>query len=139
MAERLRHDPMMRWIVGGRAAQGGAASPSQMGRFETPKGLLLTRLGQKAYGSRCMVSIARTNVKLFAKFLGITFRVPYRGDSNKLVADPDRRKRGQAFQPGHGMVNRFMTAQSTAAAQRWEGPAVVTLAAMAALAALARH
>ena len=34
-AERLRHDPAMRWIVGGRAARGCAASPSQMGRFET--------------------------------------------------------------------------------------------------------
>ena len=33
--ERLRHDPAMRWIVGGKAAQGRAASPSQMGRFET--------------------------------------------------------------------------------------------------------
>jgi len=34
-AERLRHDPAMRWVVGGRAANGHAASPSQMGRFET--------------------------------------------------------------------------------------------------------
>jgi len=34
-AERLCHDPAMRWIVGGKAAQGRAASPSQMGRFET--------------------------------------------------------------------------------------------------------
>jgi hypothetical protein len=34
-AERLRHDPAMRWIVGGKATQGHAASPSQMGRFET--------------------------------------------------------------------------------------------------------
>ena len=34
-AERLRHDPAMRWIVGGSAASGAAASPSQMGRFET--------------------------------------------------------------------------------------------------------
>lgn len=34
-AERLRHDPAMRWIVGGKAAHGIAASPSQMGRFET--------------------------------------------------------------------------------------------------------
>ena len=34
-AERLRHDPAMRWIVGGKAAQGHAASPSEMGRFET--------------------------------------------------------------------------------------------------------
>ena len=33
--ERLRHDPAMRWIVGGKAAHGRAASPSQMGRFET--------------------------------------------------------------------------------------------------------
>ena len=34
-AERLRHDPAMRWIVGGKASHGHAASPSQMGRFET--------------------------------------------------------------------------------------------------------
>jgi hypothetical protein len=34
-AKRLRHDPAMRWIVGVKAAQGRAASPSQMGRFET--------------------------------------------------------------------------------------------------------
>ncbi len=34
-AERQRHDPAMRWIGGGKAAQGSAASPSQMGRFET--------------------------------------------------------------------------------------------------------
>src|SRR5215475_10299572 len=34
-AERLRYDPAMRWIVGGKPAQGCAASPSQMGRFET--------------------------------------------------------------------------------------------------------
>jgi len=34
-AERLRHDPAMRWIVGGKAASDCAASSSQMGRFET--------------------------------------------------------------------------------------------------------
>ena len=34
-AERLRHDPAMRWIVGGKASHGHAASSSQMGRFET--------------------------------------------------------------------------------------------------------
>jgi hypothetical protein len=34
-AERLRHDPAMRWIVGGKASHGSAASASQMGRFET--------------------------------------------------------------------------------------------------------
>jgi hypothetical protein len=33
-AEWLRHDPAMRWIVGGKAALGCAASASQMGRFE---------------------------------------------------------------------------------------------------------
>ena len=34
-AERLRHDPAMRWIVGSKAAHCCAASLSQMGRFET--------------------------------------------------------------------------------------------------------
>src|ERR1700737_3129064 len=48
----------------------------------------------------------------------------------------DRRKRGQAFQSGHGMVNRFTTAQSAVAMRRWGHPAIVTLAAVAALMAL---
>src|SRR5215207_312379 len=34
-ADRLAHDPALRWIVGGRAATQAAASTSQMGRFET--------------------------------------------------------------------------------------------------------
>ena len=34
-ADRLAHDPALRWIVGGRAATEAAASTSQMGRFET--------------------------------------------------------------------------------------------------------
>jgi hypothetical protein len=34
-AERLSLDPAMRWVVGGRAITGCAASASQMGRFET--------------------------------------------------------------------------------------------------------
>ena len=34
-ADRLWHDPAMRWIVGGRASTKQAASTSQMGRFET--------------------------------------------------------------------------------------------------------
>ena len=34
-AERLRHDLAIRWIVGGTAAHSNAASPSQMGHFET--------------------------------------------------------------------------------------------------------
>jgi hypothetical protein len=32
-AERPRHDPAIRWVVGGGAASGAAAS--QIGRFET--------------------------------------------------------------------------------------------------------
>src|ERR1700674_1323876 len=48
----------------------------------------------------------------------------------------DRRKRGQASQPGNGMVNRLTTAQSTVAMRRWGPPAIVMLAAMAALTAL---
>ena len=35
-AERLRHDPAMRWIVGGKAVVGRAASPSQIGIQYTP-------------------------------------------------------------------------------------------------------
>jgi hypothetical protein len=34
-ADRLCRDPAMRWVVGGNAAMGQAASASQMGRFET--------------------------------------------------------------------------------------------------------
>src|SRR5918912_616587 len=34
-AERLAHDPAMRWVIGGRAVMARAASSSQMGRFET--------------------------------------------------------------------------------------------------------
>lgn len=34
-ADRLSHDPAMRWVVGGRATAGVAASATQMGRFET--------------------------------------------------------------------------------------------------------
>src|SRR5215213_8913680 len=34
-AERLCHDPAMRWVVGDQAISGSAASASQMGRFET--------------------------------------------------------------------------------------------------------
>jgi hypothetical protein len=33
-ADRLAHDPAMRWVVGGRAVRDRAATASQMGRFE---------------------------------------------------------------------------------------------------------
>jgi Transposase DDE domain group 1 len=56
-AERLRHDPAIRWMVGGKAAQRSAASPSQMGRFETqwlatgnPTNLAQVTRGQRAGG-----------------------------------------------------------------------------------------
>jgi len=59
-AERVRHDPAMRWIAGGKAAQKSAASPSSMGRFETVKTVVLIspedmdNAGEKAvnYGHR---------------------------------------------------------------------------------------
>src|SRR5271170_3236845 len=44
-ADRLGHDPAMRWIVGGRAVTTAAASTSQMGRFETE---VLTQEGNLA-------------------------------------------------------------------------------------------
>src|SRR3954452_17783396 len=46
-ADRLAHDPAMRWVVGGAAVTGQAASTSQMGRFETealPQGANLSAL-----------------------------------------------------------------------------------------------
>jgi len=40
-AERLRHDPAMRWIVGGKAAQRSAASPSRRNGSRRPRTSLL--------------------------------------------------------------------------------------------------
>jgi hypothetical protein len=50
-ADRLGFDPAMRWIVGGKAVSGRAASASQMGRFETEwltEGENLSALGDLA-------------------------------------------------------------------------------------------
>src|SRR5215210_218680 len=47
-ADRLAHDPAMRWIVGGRAVMQNAASTSQMGRFETK--VLTQEANQAALG-----------------------------------------------------------------------------------------
>ena len=58
------------------------------------------------------------------------------GQSENRDLALDRRERGQAFQPGHGMVDRLTMAQSTGAMRRWGPPVIVTLAAMAALTAL---
>ena len=47
-ADRLGRDPAMRWIVGGHAIKGRAASTSQMGRFETE--VLATEENRAALG-----------------------------------------------------------------------------------------
>ena len=47
-ADRLAHDPAMRWIVGGRAITGHAASTSQMDRFEAEVLTLDTNLAALA-------------------------------------------------------------------------------------------
>jgi hypothetical protein len=63
-AERLRHDPAMRWIVGGKAASDCAASPSQMGRSR-PSGSRRKRIYPlspifQANGSiACMTAVRR--------------------------------------------------------------------------------
>jgi Transposase DDE domain group 1 len=59
-AERLRHDPAMRWIVGGKAASGCAASASQMGRFETR---WLTAHTNLSAGRRRAGSVRRPSTK----------------------------------------------------------------------------
>src|SRR6516165_7483918 len=56
------------------------------------------------------------------------------GQECVMRADLDRRKDGQAFQPG--IVNRFMTVKSTVKMRRWGGPAIGMLAALATLTAL---
>src|SRR5664279_4380840 len=48
----------------------------------------------------------------------------------------DRRRRGRAFQAGHGMLNRLTIAQSTRAMRRRARPAIAALAAIAALTSL---
>jgi len=62
-AERLRHHPAMRWIVGGKAAQSSAASPSQMGRFET-----------RARGTGISLARGRKNANIGAG-LGFIWRI----------------------------------------------------------------
>jgi Transposase DDE domain group 1 len=47
-AERLRHDPAMRWIVGSKPAHGCAASPSQMRSLRDA----VARCGKEPFSSR---------------------------------------------------------------------------------------
>jgi Transposase DDE domain group 1 len=63
-AERLRHDPAMRWIVGGKAALGAAASPSQMGRFETRWLTAQKNLAARASGTGTMPAPAITRCRV---------------------------------------------------------------------------
>src|ERR1700682_5870729 len=63
-AQRLRHDPAMQWIVGGKVASDCAASPSQRGGFE-PRWLAAERTYPfspifQANGSiACMIAVRR--------------------------------------------------------------------------------
>ena len=62
-AALLRHDPAMRWVVGGKAASGFAASARQMGRFET-RWLTVERIFRRspicpANGSTKFMSVVR--------------------------------------------------------------------------------
>ena len=50
-ADRLAHDPAMRWVVGGAAVTGQAASTSQMGRFETE--VLTQAVNLSAFADLC--------------------------------------------------------------------------------------
>src|SRR5919199_311600 len=56
-ADRLAHDPAMRWVVGGRAVAGQAASASQMGRFETEVLTRDTNLSALCDLSGCWIDI----------------------------------------------------------------------------------
>lgn len=79
-AERLRHDPAMRWIVGGKAAKGRAALPSQMGRFET----------------RCLA--APENLRVLAELSGHWIdRVRASSSTDEIVLDMD-----SSVSPTHG-------------------------------------
>src|SRR3982074_17466 len=62
-AQRLRHDPAMQWIVGGKAASAWAAAPSRVGRCETrwlAAKKTLSVLAVQANGSiACMIAVRR--------------------------------------------------------------------------------
>ncbi len=79
-ADRLGRDPAMRWIVGGKAVEGQAASTSQMGRFETE--LLATD----------------ANVEALAEMNGVWIdKVHDRHPPTKIILDMD-----SSVSPTHG-------------------------------------
>src|SRR5215210_5929914 len=60
-ADRLAHDPAMRWVVGGRAVSKAAASASQMGRFEPE--VLTPAANLSALADRCGRWIDRVHAR----------------------------------------------------------------------------
>ncbi len=79
-ADRLGRDPAMRWIVGGHAIKGRAASTSQMGRFETE------------------VLAADANVEAWADMNGVWIdKVHDRHPPTKIILDMD-----SSVSPTHG-------------------------------------
>jgi Transposase DDE domain group 1 len=86
-AERLCRDPAMRWVVGGRAPMGQAASVSQMGRFETEWLTLAYNLGNfmrplampKAVAPWSLTSLRQKLIKTGAKVVShgryVTFQM----------------------------------------------------------------
>jgi hypothetical protein len=76
-AERRRHDPAMRWIVGGKAAQGWAASSSQMcrQRSASPASCARFNLGNflrtlRRRKDRSLTSLKEKLIKIGAKVVG---------------------------------------------------------------------
>ena len=58
-AERLRHDPAMHWIVGGKAAQRSAASPSRRNGSRRPRTSLLLPTCLASGSSLCTAAAPR--------------------------------------------------------------------------------
>ncbi len=63
-ALRLRHDPAMRWIIGGKATKRSGASPSQMGRFETHLACESRKTSRRSPISQAIGSTASRNAAL---------------------------------------------------------------------------
>src|SRR4051794_16255212 len=62
-ADRLAHDPALRWIVGGRAVTQTAAPASQMGRFETEGLTQAANLSALADLSGCWIDRVHTRCR----------------------------------------------------------------------------
>ena len=80
-AERLRHDPSMRWIVGGKAALNAAASAGQMGRFES----------RWLVGEKNLLALADLPA------LGMTFDCPDARQQDGASSQPTKTRRSEQF------------------------------------------